>query len=189
MTKKKPRNTKRRAGKTNGRGDLQRRPPESDSMIEHLAVSQRSAATLGLMMGLPADEALGEGQRALARLVGGVGAQDPLEVMLVEELALCHERVLSLSLMAVQRAVNPAPALVSTLRHANISIKATPQRPASALAIHEQCDKAMNTLRRGMLALREYRGANNRPVLAIQQINQGEAGHVVVSAGVQPEKR
>jgi len=157
-------------------------------MIERF-VTSRCAFTLGRMMGLPADKALGAGQRALARLIDGVGAQDPLEVMLLEELALCHERVRNLSLMAVKQAVNPAPGVGNTLQLGKMSIRATPRRPASALAIHEQCDKAMNTLRRGMLALREYRGANNRPVLAIQQINEGEAGHVVVSAGDKPEKR
>ncbi|MEE9206972.1 MAG: hypothetical protein V3U67_01160 [Gemmatimonadota bacterium] len=97
------------------------------------------------------------GRELLDDLNDNVAPRDPLERMMLQQLAWCHVRILRLSMDS------------STVN-------------GRALAVHELCDKAMNSFRRGMLALREYRGAAARsPHIAIQQLNQAEEQQVILA--------
>ncbi len=115
--------------------------------------------TLARMLGLPDEDLVPSGQAMIDQVLEGVGVRDPLERMLIEQLTWTYQRVQGLSLLAAE-ALDPA------LR----------------LSANQQCDKTMNAYRRGMLALKEYRGAKQRtPYVAIQQVNESEPGNVVVS--------
>lgn len=127
---------------------------EAKAMSEGLG-----GCVLGLMMGVPKDEVVPLGRKLMDQIVDGVGARDPLERMLVEQLAWTYHRVQSLSLLAT-----------------------TADDADQRLTAHQQCDKTMNAYRRGMLALKEYRGVRQRsPYVAIQQVNEAAPGDVVVS--------
>lgn len=84
---------------------------------------------------------------------------DPLERMLAEQMVWCHERIRDLAL----RAKKPSTADLQC-------------------AYHAQCDAAMGTFRRGMIALRQYRAIRPPgPLIAVQQVNHAEAGDVVIA--------
>lgn len=124
------------------RADRKTQIVPADVVEEHLAkavMQKQGAITLSVMVPIELKGSLVACDAILDAMTKGVGAADPLEGMLIEQLAWCHQRVLNLSLL---------------------SVKATPL--SHRLAGNEQCDKAMNAYRRGMLALAEYRAAKKR---------------------------
>ncbi len=93
----------------------------------------------------------------LAETVDGVSPRDPLERMLVQQLLWCQQRVAHLSMQACK------PANLKQL-----------------WTINELADRAMNSDRRGMLALREYRAPHRQVnITAVKQLNQAEQQNIV----------
>ena len=129
--------------------------------------AQQAGLTLGAMAQLPAEIAPGTGKAMMQNVVQAVAPRDPLERMLVEQLVLCHHRVLALS------------ALSGSRRGLEVS-----------LAANAHCDRAMNSYRRGMLALKEYRSRRGTtPTVSVQQVNQAEHQNVTVAVASSPERK
>ena len=81
------------------------------------------------------EEATELGTAAMMHLLGGVDAgRDPLETMLLEQMIWCHERIRSLSVRSTNQGLRQG-----------------------LVAVHSQCDKAMNSFRKSLIALTEYR--------------------------------
>lgn len=147
------------------KGDGQSYPARADdaAIAAHEAelLSEVAAGLVyGIMLGLPEDEQVRLGCPARGQLLEEIAPKDPLERMLAEQLAWTHQRLRSLSLIA------------NTARDHDLMY-----------AANDQCDKAMNAYRRGMLALKEYRSRRSQaPQIAIQQVNESGPGNVLVSA-------
>ena len=130
----------------------------AERYAEHHA-ERYAGSALGFMLSLPPKVGIETGRLIVRDVVDGVGPRDPLERMLVEQLVFCHERARRLA------------GLATDCSHLQ-----------DALAAHAQCDKAMNSYRRGLLALREYRSRGRpAPGLTVQQVNQAENQNVTVA--------
>jgi hypothetical protein len=146
-------------------GDGQFHPSHCDfddrTTLESLmAVELLDGAFFGAMLGLEKSDWLRRGPAYLQQLYRDMAVNDPLERMLVEQLAWTHQRLKTLSLIAIKA-------------------EGSPERQ---LATSDQCDKAMNAFRRGMLALKQYRSRRAKaPRVAIQQVNESGPGHVLVT--------
>ncbi len=90
----------------------------------------------------------------MAETIKAVSPRDPLERMLVQQLMWCHQRIARLSLKACNQ---------SDLEPIKV--------------INELTDQAMNSYRRLMLALREYRAPHRQ--VNIKQLNQAEQQNIV----------
>lgn len=93
-----------------------------------------------------------------------VAPRDPLERMLVQQLAWCNQRVARLSM-----------SLGTEKDYERIKL------------ICEQLDRAMNSFRRGMLALREYRVPYRN--VHVAQLNQAEQQNIVCANQNSPAEK
>lgn len=146
---------------------LATRPDEGscrEHVISQLMGEMRGALTAAMLAGECGFES-GTSVTLADAALQEAAPRDPFERMLIEQSLWCHERVRRLSLSAVRL-----------------------ENVANANAVHAQCDATMNTFRRGMMALRQYRAmATPSPLVAIQQVNESAAGKVVVNAGTRHE--
>ncbi len=120
-------------------------------------------AALTLQQLFPVDvpeEIKSETQRFLSEIVEQVQPRDPLEKMLTQQLAWCHQRIARLSILAYSH-------------HGDWE---------QGGRIHEAVERAMGSYRRGMLALRQYR-AQQQPV-NVTQVNQAEQQNIVCAGNV-----
>lgn len=115
---------------------------------------------LGELLPVPDELRTSTGTAVMKEIVMAVDPRDPLERMLVEQMVWCHQRIRHLQRLSFRAGL--------------IRLQ---------LSAHEQCEKAMATYRRGMLALKEYRATQRgMPLVAIQQVNQADRREVAVVA-------
>ena len=117
------------------------------------------AVVLHMMTGFKGSEMFVGAAGLMAEIVDGVSPRDPLERMLVQQLVWCQQRIAHLSMKACSQS-----------------------NPDRLRIVNELVDRAMNSYRRGMLALREYR-APYRPVNinAVSQLNQAEQQNILLA--------
>lgn len=117
------------------------------------------AVTLGLSLGAASQKLATAGAEILERTIRTMKPRDQLERMVIEQLVWTH--------MRIQRLTQKS---------------STMGKPELAMAFDDQINKAMNTYRRTLMALRDYRrGPDQRPLVAIQQVNESGSGDVVIS--------
>ena len=134
-------------------------------LCAEVLTTQQAGLTLGAMVRLPEEIRGQAGNAMMENVVQAVAPRDPLERMLVEQLVLCHQRVLALSALSGSR---------SCLK--------------VGLPANAHCDKAMNSYRRGLLALKEYRSRRGTtPTVTVQQVNQAEQQNVTVAVATPAE--
>ena len=126
--------------------------PEARRRFLRQLLDQVKGLSMCDLLQLPHDWGVAAANVLMGDAVAGINRSDPLEKMLVEQLVVCHARVMELARLSTKQ-----------------------RNLENALAIQEQSDKAMNAYRRGMLALKEYRTpSRSTPLVAVQQINQAQ---------------
>lgn len=121
------------------------------------------AVTLGVSLGTVSKKLAANGVEILERTIRAMKPRDQLERMVIEQLVWTHMRIQRL-----------------TLKSSMLG------KPELAMAFDDQINKAMNTYRRTLMALCNYRrGPDQRPLVAVQQVNESGSGDVVIS----PPKR
>lgn len=134
--------------------------PEARKRFLRQLLDQVKGLSMSDLLQLPHDWGVAAANMLMDDAVGGINHSDPLEKMLVEQLVVCHARVMELARLSTKQ-----------------------RELENALAIQEQSDKAMNAYRRGMLALKEYRTpSRSAPLVAVQQINQAQPSGAVNGA-------
>lgn len=117
------------------------------------------AVTLGISLSTASKRLAAAGAELLEHTIRAMKPRDQLEHMVIEQLVWTHMRIQRLTLKS------------STIR-----------KPELSLAFDEQINKGMNTYRRTVLALSEYRrGPEREPLVAVQQVNESGAGNVIIS--------
>lgn len=96
-------------------------------------------------------------QRYMNELLSEMKPGDPLETLLCEQLIWCHHRIAHLARLAMEA-----------------------ESVAKSRVMHELVDRAMNTFRRGMLALREYRDKVRGRSVSVNQLNQAEHQNILL---------
>jgi hypothetical protein len=115
------------------------------------------------------EEALENGvaSKYMAELVEAMNPRDPLERMLVEQLVYCHHRAASLQAWAMRQT-----------------------KPEHSQRLNELADKAMNTYRRSMLGLADYRAPRRQAqYIRAQQFNQAESQQVALVEKKNPQRK
>ncbi|MFQ5463780.1 MAG: hypothetical protein ACE5E5_14280 [Phycisphaerae bacterium] len=152
----------RRSSRDDQQAESQSIPVPSKPMGQVLA-DRTAEWTLQRLVPWASEDVECVSKAVMKELLAAMAPRDPLERMLVAQLAYTHERIGRLSRIAVA---------TSPMEDAQVA--------------HECCERAMNTYRKGMVALKEYRSKpRETPLVAVQQVNNAaEARHRVEAVSV-----